>query len=189
MRKVLLGLVMFMVILPIVAWAVYKPVRVFAPQWVDTVTCVRETICLDEVSNYAHAVSLYSDALQNVSEVLGDIESLPRLIFCSKQSCFESFGFSREAATSVGKTAIVIGPRGWKGYYVRHEMIHHRQAEVFGLIAMSQKPEWLIEGMAYSLSGDPRRPLSERWEPARSRFEQWIETVDKNRIWDEAGKI
>jgi hypothetical protein len=59
---------------------------------------------------------------------------------------------TRINAMSVSSLGIVISPRGWDGHFVRHEMIHHRQAEELGLLSGILKPEWLIEGMAYSLA-------------------------------------
>ena len=86
----------------------------------------------------------------------------------------------------MGKSGIVVGPRGWKPHYLRHEMIHHRQAEELGILAAFTKPEWLIEGMAYALSDDPRATLADRWEEARQRFLEWYEVVGRDRLWSAA---
>lgn len=46
----------------------------------------------------------------------------PRIIFCSTDACFQSFGFKKQAGATIGIFGIVISPRAWKPYYVRHEM-------------------------------------------------------------------
>jgi len=51
------------------------------------------------------------------------------------------------------------------------------------------KPEWLIEGMAYSLSDDPRTPLSERWEKSRLKFDSWFSQVGEGKLWESARKL
>ena len=81
-----------------------------------------------------------------------------------------------------------MAPRGWKNYYLRHEMIHHLQAERMGVLDQWLSPEWFKEGMAYSLGQDPRPRLSEPWQQYRSDFETWYQTVGKERLWEEACK-
>ncbi len=105
------------------------------------------------------------------------------------EGCFRSFGFDKASASTVGKSGIVLGPQGWTAYYVRHELIHHLQAERLGVLARWLGPEWFMEGMAYSLSEDPRRPLAGPWQGHRSKFEQWYRKVGKERLWDEARKL
>ena len=68
-------------------------------------------------------------------------------------------------------------------------MIHIRQAEELGVFFSLLFPEWFVEGMAYSLSEDPRQPLSEPWEQHRITFYSWFQKIGKNRLWNEAGKL
>ena len=184
-----MGLVLIAISSPFAAWTMFKPIRVLAPTLVDGVSCVNEKFCLDDENNYQKADSLYQSALKEVSKVVGPFENFPIVIFCSKESCFKAFGFNEASASTVGKSGIVIGPRGWKLHLIRHEMIHHRQAEVIGPMTMFFKPEWLIEGMAYSLSDDPRTPLSERWEKSRLKFDSWFSQVGEGKLWESARKL
>lgn len=174
---------------PAAAWAICKPIRVLAPQWVAGVSCVSERICIDDVSRYQEASELYQSARRFVARALGPFQDNPRVVFCTTDACFQSFGFNKAAASTVGKSGIVLSPRGWTAYYVRHEMIHHLQAERLGVLARWLGPEWFIEGMAYALSEDPRRPLADPWQGHRSKFEQWYRKVGKERLWDEARKL
>ncbi|MEM8530443.1 MAG: hypothetical protein AAGF95_06350 [Chloroflexota bacterium] len=45
-------------------------------------------------------------------------------------------------------------------YHIKHELIHHWQAQKLGLIGLMQSPIWIHGGMACALSDDPRRPLT-----------------------------
>lgn len=189
MKNALLMSATLLLLAPIVAWSMYKPVRVFAPELVGNVSCVNQNICVDDESKYPEAFKLYENALSFVARAAGPFKKKPRIIFCSTVACFEGFGFNKASATTVGRSGIVISPKGWRDHYVRHEMFHHRQAEELGMLASLLYPEWFIEGMAYSLSDDPRRTLSERWQYDRARFDDWYEKVGNNRLWEEAGKL
>ena len=43
---------------PAAAWALYKPMRVLAPQLVSGITCVTEIICTDDTTRYGEAERL-----------------------------------------------------------------------------------------------------------------------------------
>ncbi len=189
MKKIFMALVVIAISSPFAAWAMFKPIRVLLPSWVDGVSCIDENICLDDKNNYQKAVTLYESARKEVSKSVGPFENPPTVTFCSKESCFRAFGFNEASASTVGKSGIVLGPRGWKPHVIRHEMIHHRQAEVIGPMTMFLKPEWLIEGMAYSLSNDPRTPLAERWEKSRVQFDSWFRQVGEGKLWESARKL
>jgi len=189
MKKALFLLAFVISLAPFAAWAIYKPSRVLAPELVEGIFCVDSKICIEDKSKYLEASTLYESALIFVTEAVGSFQKNPRIIFCSSEVCFQSFGFNKSSASTVGKSGIVISPRGWEAHYLSHEMIHHRQAEELGVFAMLLDPEWLIEGMAYSLSDDPRNSLSDRWQQVRVKFEGWYMKVGKINLWEEAGRI
>ncbi|HID36240.1 MAG TPA: hypothetical protein EYP39_02510 [Ghiorsea sp.] len=189
MKKLFISLVCIMLITPLAAWAMYKPMRVLAPDWVDGVVCVSPEICIENRSQLKKAKGLYREALHDVSNIVGVFHKNPRVTFCSTEGCYRSFGFKKSSAINIGTSGIVISPRGWTVPYLRHEMIHHRQSEEFGVLTSLFKPEWLIEGMAYSLSADPRKQLSERWQTAREKFDAWLKFVGRDNLWIEARKI
>ncbi|MBC8932715.1 hypothetical protein IAI15_40655, partial [Escherichia coli] len=64
-----------------------------------------------------------------------------------------------------------------------------RQAEVLGNLAVATKPRWLIEGMAYSLSDDPRHPLAEPFESWRTRFDTWHAARGGQQLWEAARAV
>lgn len=174
--------------IPAASWVFYKPTRVLAPE-LTGVSCISDVICMEDVSRYEEASKLYDETFEFVNAMVDAIEKKPRAIFCSSQDCFKSFGFDRAAAHTVGSSGIVIGPRGWKDYYIRHEMIHHLQAERLGVFKQWRSPGWFKEGMAYSMSRDPRSTLSEPWQRYRSEFETWLQSIGQERLWIEAGKL
>ena len=173
---------------PVAAWAFFKPVRVVAPELAG-LSCISDAICTDDVSRSQEAAALYDEALRFVAASVGSIERKPRVIFCSSENCFQSFGLGTRSAATIGTFGIVISPRAWKPHYVRHEMIHHLQDEKLGMIKAWLGPGWFIEGMAYALSEDPRPKLSEQFEQYRSQFENWYKQVGKERLWAEARKL
>lgn len=185
-KRLLLGALL---VVPLAAWALLKPVRVLVPEW-NGVSCVNDFICTDDPSRYGAASNLYEGARQFVEAAVGPMERKPRIIFCSTDSCFQSFGLGRRSAATLGTMAIVVSPRAWQPHYVRHEMIHHIQNERLGsLKAWMFSPEWFIEGMAYSLSQDPRPELGEPWQHDRTQFESWFHNVSKDRLWQEAARL
>ena len=176
-------------LLPVAAWAIYKPVRVLAPDLVSGITCKSVSICLDDTSRYTEAVKLYDEAIQFVISSVGEIKKKPRIIFCATESCFKSFGFNKAAAHAVGTAGIVISQRAWKYYYIRHEIIHHLQAEKMGVISQWHSPPWFKEGMAYLLSQDPRKTLSRPNQEYREKFAQWYKSTGKEKLWEASRKL
>ena len=183
-RLLLIGVLL----IPVLAWAFVKPVRVVAPE-LEGVTCRSEFICTDDVSRYQEAASLYDEALYFVESAVGTISKKPRVTFCATDACFQSFGLGKRSAATIGTFGIVISPRAWDQYYVRHEMIHHLQNEKLGMIKVWSYPQWFIEGMAYSLSEDPRPKLSEPFEQYRSQFTNWYKQVGKEQLWSKASNL
>jgi hypothetical protein len=187
-RSVLAGL--FVVALaPVLALALIKPWRVAAPQLVSGVNCYDGGICTDDEQRLGEARALYSAALARISEKAGAVHSRPRVIFCSASPCQKGFGLGNRAAHTVGDFGIAVAPRGWQTFYLAHELIHYRQAEEFGSIGMLWKPKWLIEGMAYSLSDDPRRPLAQPFESWRAQFESWNSPSHRAELWQAAKNL
>lgn len=177
-----------LLLIPGASWALYKPVHVLAPE-LNGVTCRNDIICMEDESRYDEASLLYEEAFEFVNAAVGVVGELPRAIFCSSQSCFESFGFDRAAAHTVGVSGIVVGPRGWKNHYLKHEMVHHLQTERLGVFEQWRSPDWFKEGMAYALSQDPRPVLSEPWQEYRLRFQAWFQSVGRERLWIEAAEL
>ena len=169
------------VILTVSTFIFYKPSRVLIPE-MNGVDCATKSICIDDISRLEEAEELIAHAVIEMEDVLGQLKNYPKAVFCSTQECFEKFGFKHAAARAVGKSALVIGPRGWKPHYIKHEIVHYWQAENIGIIKMLLMDDWLIEGMAYALSDDPRPELEQPWQSYRTKFTEWYKTVDQDTL-------
>ncbi|KGB91976.1 MULTISPECIES: membrane protein [Burkholderia] len=178
-----------LVALPIAAYALVKPLRVVAPALVPGVSCPSADICTDDVATLGAAQQLYRDGAARAAAAVGAFRAAPRIVFCATRACADAFGLGTRAALTLGDFGIVIAPRGWQTYFLAHELIHHRQAEVLGNLAVLTKPRWLIEGMAYSLSGDPRHPLAQPFESWRTQFAAWNAARGTQPLWDAARAI
>ncbi len=189
LSRILLTSAVVVVALPVAALAFVKPLRVVAPSLVPGITCVHPNICTDDVTRLDIAEKLYQEGYSKAGNAVGPFQHAPRAVFCTTASCADSFGIGQRAAEAVGNFGLVVAPRGWTAFYVAHELIHYRQAEALGNLAVATKPKWLIEGMAYALSGDPRHPLGEPFEQWRSRFEAWYAGLGTGDLWQAARDI
>lgn len=158
------------------ACAFYKPLRVLTPETFG-LTCITDDICVEDTSTITEATRLRNDALSFVAANVGPIDQPPRVLFCRSEDCFARFGNPAVAALYFwGLDTLLINDKGRQDYILRHELIHHWQVEQFGSVQASQLPRWYIEGMAYSISKDPRDPLPrsdiQAW---RDQFNAWVE--------------
>lgn len=168
--------------IPAASWALFKPIRVLAPQ-LEGETC-EGAVCVDDPSRLPQAIAIYREALDFVDGTVGQIQSPPRMVFCSTAICSKRFGFTSNGAYTVGLSGIVISHRGWAPYFARHELIHHLQNERLGVFgAWLGRPTWWREGMAYSFSLDERRPLPQPLESYRSDFNAWLSKVGREQLW------
>jgi hypothetical protein len=150
--------------------------------------CDPARLCVEDRQQFTRAYALAKPAMADISEKLGAFDR-PTLVFCSTQHCYNLFGRRSATSVSFGDKAVLIGPRGWAPHYVRHELIHIVQFQRLGLIRTWRAPAWLREGMAYSLSGDPRRPLPGELEPLRVVFERWYHHETGEALWVRMAEI
>lgn len=186
LKRVFLVSMLAVLMLPLAALAFVKPLRVVVPSLMPGISCPRPNICTDSVARLEDAQQLYESGISTAAAAVGPFRQVPQVVFCTTSSCADLFGLGQRAAEAVGNLGLVIAPRGWKAFYLAHELIHYRQAESMGNLAVATKPRWLIEGMAYSLSGDPRRPLTAPFEQWRSQFETWHAGLGDRDLWDAA---
>lgn len=165
-------LLVILLVSPVLAFVFYKPVRVLLPETFG-VTCSENNICIDDVTQLNTAAILLNSAKEYLETQQKLSIGEPKVIFCSTKKCQTTFGLSKRAGLTIGIFGIVIGPRGWKQHIVAHELIHYWQAENFGSLVLLNGESWLIEGMAYALSNDPREKLEEPFESYRQRFNNW----------------
>ena len=181
------ALILFAIV-PALTWAIVKPVRVVEPEW-GGLTCTSPTVCVEDPAKTSEAEALYAEAIAFVSEKVSPVPGKPRITFCTSEVCADYFGLGARSAVTVGTIGTVIGPHAWKAYYVRHEVIHYLQARELGTVQLLLKPSWFVEGMAYSLSEDPRIPLPGPFEGYRREFLGWHKSVASEKVWVEAGRL
>ncbi len=186
-NRIIRLIILIFIATPVLAWFVIKPVRLIAPEW-SGVHCDDVGVCVESQQDYDKAQKLRSQAIAFLASNLGTFSREPKVVFCSSWACARDFGLGERSAVSFASFGTAFSPRAWKPYYVRHELIHQLQVQELGVIRCFLLPSWLIEGMAYSLSEDPRRPLTQPWETYRSQFEEWLASTDVSRIWTEAKK-
>lgn len=148
-----------------------KLIRVLLPEAFD-IHCW-QNLCVEDVEKRNDADQLLNNSIKRIEKQYGLVIGEPKIIFCSTKSCLQTFGMGKKAGFTFGVFGIVIAPRGWKDYYVSHELIHYWQAKNFGSLVLIGGESWIIEGMAYSLSGDPRKRLADPFESYRSEFNNW----------------
>ena len=169
--KYIKWLLAVVVVVPASAFAVYRPIRVLLPEAFG-VRC-EHNVCVDDLARLDAAVQLLNTARQRLQTQHGLTVGEPKIIFCSAEKCQHTFGVARKASYTLGTFGIVIAPRGWKEHYVAHELIHYWQADNYGSLALLTGEPWIIEGMAYALSNDPRKELDEPFASYRQRFNDW----------------
>lgn len=157
------------------ACALYKPLRVLTPETFG-LTCMSDDICVEDPATITEAIALGDNALRFVEENVGPLRQPPRVLFCGSEECFARFENPKVAALYFwGLDTLLINDKGWQDYVLRHELIHHWQVENFGAVRSSKFPRWYIEGMAHSLSRDPRTRCHEQIsrDGARSSMHGW----------------
>lgn len=181
-------LILILVVVPVAAWFIVKPVRVIAPSWAD-MNCPSPQVCVDDPSRLDSAVALYEDGVRFVSEQVTPLQGRPRVLFCAHQACAAHFGLGKRAAVTVGTFGTIIGPEAWEAHFVRHELIHFLQAEKLGTIRLAFKPRWFVEGMAYELSRDAQFDITGASENDRRQFAEWGRQVDPSQFWATAKEL
>jgi hypothetical protein len=184
-NRILRWLFLALVVIPLATWFIVKPVRVIAAELLGVV-CYDDGTCVDATERFVEAQIIRSEAVRYVGQNLSPLEGHPKVVFCSSDKCATSFGLGKRSAVTFGPLGTVIGPNAWKPFYVRHELIHQLQAQKLGILWCLLAPEWLVEGMAYSLSQDPRATLNEPWQSDRAKFNGWLKSTGSANMWQQA---
>lgn len=170
--------------MPVVAWALFKPIRILAPQ-LNGVSCVG-AICVDRLSALPVARQLHADAMAAVAAKLRPLELPPRTVFCSTAACYRDFGGAGRGIT-VFHLGVVIAPESWQSYLVEHEFIHMLQAQELGLRGRERTPAWFKEGMPFFVSAPPAFDLPDYARPLVEQYSEWEQRVGRDQVWAEFG--
>jgi hypothetical protein len=161
--------------------AIPNPLRALAPGLFGLVC--EQRVCVDDPRRFAEAQALLQSARADVARKLDAPNALPLALFCSSKACYDIFGKRSSTAQTFGGKAILIGPRGWAAHFVRHELIHVAQYEKLSFMRAWRGPRWINEGMAYSLSEDPRHPLPAELEAWRTQYEGRLGGEEGTALW------
>jgi hypothetical protein len=165
-----------------------RPARIVLPPRLLGLTCAG-AVCTDRAGRLPEAQALYAAAVAANTRDLGPVVPIRRVVLCTTDTCFHTFSGGRATATTIADLGIVVSPSGWQDHYLRHELVHHWQARELGLVARYRDPRWLIEGMAYALSDDPRPTLVEPNQTYRTRFVRWYASVGPANLWPAARSV
>lgn len=174
-----------LVTLPAGAWALFKPIRILAPE-INGATCVG-AVCVEEASTLGVAEALHAMAMENIAEKLRPLAFPPLAVFCSTSECYKSFG-GRGRGITVFNLGVVIAPESWNLNIVEHEFIHMLQAQELGLLGRERTPMWFKEGMAFAVSEPPEFDLPEYAKPWVAQYEAWEQEVGRENVWREIRK-
>lgn len=173
--------------LPLTAWAFAKPIRLLLPEQ-NGVVC-QESVCVDDAGRMPEAKALYDAAHKHVQDRLTPLSGRPLMVFCSTVTCYQSFGGGAERAITYPKLGSLIAPSSWAPHFARHELIHALQAQELGAVRMMLGPDWLREGMAYSVSDPPSEEMPQQFQGYRAQYESWAVGVAKADLWSVASEL
>lgn len=179
--KFIIILLVLLIVTAVLLPVFYKKARIIFPE-IYGLTCINDYLCIDDPDKKDKSIQLYNYSFYAVSKKLGKFNSPPKVIFCSSRACSQKFGLDKSSAFNVGTFGIVISDRGWVKHLVTHEFIHYWQSETIGNLSMLNNKDWLTEGMAYSMSDDPRLKLSPPFQFYRNKFNNWLRTQSSKSI-------
>ena len=180
--RLLALLALLAMLMPPLAWAVVKPLRVLAPEW-NGVTCAG-AVCVDRPQRLAEAQALYETAHGAVAARLAPLRGRPVAVFCSTRACYHAFGGGMERGMALLDLGIILAPESWVPHIVEHELIHMLQAERIGLYRRMRAPAWYVEGMAFTLSEPPDDDLPAYARPLVADYGAWEARVGRAGVWD-----
>lgn len=140
-------------------------------------TKITKNVYIDDTSKSNKAIDMVRSAIDELSDKGFTYKKLPNVLFCFHQKTFSLLGFKKSAARSIGTYSIVLGPRADEVFYLKHELIHQWQAINLDFNYVHDYSQWVVEGMAYYFSDDPRHPLDEPWETDRKTFGTWYRSI------------
>jgi hypothetical protein len=180
-RSLLLAALVAALCAPALAWAFFKPVRIFAPDF-NGVRC-RERVCVDDPAQFDRATALQRAAVAAVGRKLVPLERAPLTVFCATNACYRSFGGGGERGATLFDWGVILPPQSWVAHIVEHEYIHMLQAQQLGLYGRQQTPDWFKEGMPFLVSAPPDFDLPDYARPLAAEYAAWEARVGRANVW------
>jgi hypothetical protein len=101
-----------------------------------------------------------TEARKKISSFYGGIFSEPQILACSTEECFVGIGGRQQRGLHIGKSKILISPRGLTIPILTHEWSHaelstRMGARMDGVFGIPSIPTWFDEGLAVAVSEEP----------------------------------
>lgn len=135
-----------------------------------------------------------TEARKKVAVFFGDVVSGPQILACSTEDCFVGLGGGKQRGLHLGKSKILISPRGLTIPILTHEWSHaelstRMDARMNGVFGIHSIPTWFDEGLAVVVSEEPAH--SEKvWEQivAAKMTTPKLEDLVSLKEWNKAAK-
>lgn len=135
-----------------------------------------------------------TEARNKVAVIYGDVISGPQILACSTEECFVGLGGGKQRGLDLGKSKILISPRGLTIPILAHELSHaelrtRMDARLDGVFGIPSIPMWFDEGLAVVVSDEPAH--SEKiWEEivAAKMITPKLEDLVSLKEWNKAAK-
>jgi hypothetical protein len=100
------------------------------------------------------------EARNKIAAFYGGVISEPQILACSTEACFAGIGGTQQRGLSLGKSKILISPRGLSSPILTHEWSHaelstRMDASLDGIFGIRSLPRWFDEGLAVVVSEEP----------------------------------
>lgn len=104
--------------------------------------------------------NLVATARERLTDFYGGVVSEPDILACSTDECFVGLGGTSQRGLSLGKSKILVSPRGLSASIVAHEWSHaelraRMRARMDGVFGVPSMPTWFDEGLAVAVSEEP----------------------------------
>ena len=171
-----------------------RAIKVLTPTWFG-MESIAARVYVDKampVEQREHVLKMVEESKSQLANYYGDVSTTPKLLFLSSESGFRSFGGTGETGMSFFGYASLFSPRGLSSPIVAHEWSHVELYSRLGFRNWRRVPQWFDEGLAVTVSEEPRHSESVYEEalqagatsPALSELEslrQWNEAIKKYR--------
>ncbi|MEF3698908.1 hypothetical protein [Desulfolutivibrio sp.] len=140
------------------------------------------------------AARIVVEAQERIMDFYGGTISTPDILICSTYECFSGLGGTCQRGLQIGKSKILLSPKGFATPILAHELSHaelraRMDAPLDGILGIPSVPTWFDEGLAVAVSDEPAH--SEKiWEEivAAKMAVPKIESLNSLKEWNKAAQ-
>ncbi len=137
---------------------------------------------------------IVTEAKGKIITFYGSTISAPDILICSTYECFSGLGGTAQRGLQLGKSKILISPKGISIPILAHELSHaelrtRMNARMDGIFGIPSMPTWFDEGLAVAVSDEPAH-CEKIWEEvvASKRTVPKLEELGSLKEWNKAVK-